>query len=104
MRYIKKFESSEIVLRDSMGEIVLDYLKIIDSGDYDLAKRYLSKWVLLSNGGVIKMIWDGKSYIPSLLLTVKRFISPNLKEYKKKNIIEVTQRLLDEIKNSKELT
>jgi len=99
MKHINKFENSEkIVLKDSIGEIVLDYLKLIESGNIESAKKYLIQWT----GGNVRMVWDGESYVPSTITTLRRFITPNSKEYMRKrgyDVIEITKKLLDEIKN-----
>ena len=80
MKYIKKFESSEkIVLKNTIGEIVLDYLKIIESGNLELAKKYLIEWT----GGDVKKYWDGEAYTPATIITLKRFITPTSKNIKK---------------------
>lgn len=101
MRHIiKRFdEQSEIFLK-TIGQIVFDYLKIIESGNLDLAKKYLMEWT----GGDIKIVWDGQSYVPAIITTLNRFITPASKEYQRKkgyDVIEITKKLLDEIKHQK---
>lgn len=99
MKYIKKFESSEkIVLKNTIGEIVLDYLKIIESGNLELAKKYLLEWT----GGYVKKYWDGEAYTPAIIITLKRFITPKSREHQRRkgyDVIEITSNLLDEIEN-----
>ena len=101
MKYIKKFENSEdIILRGSIGEIVLDYLKILETGDFKIAKKYLIKWT----GGGVKVVWDGESYVPTIILTLNRFMTPANRQYhlrKGCDVIEITKKLLDEIKQTK---
>lgn len=100
MKHLKKFESSEdpIILKDSIGEIIIDYINILSTGDLELAKRYLKVWT----GGDIKMVWDGKKYVPSLVFTLNRFgydSGPRSDYWKKRGIdvIELTTKLLKEI-------
>lgn len=98
--HIKKFESSnKITLRNSIGEVVVDYLKILEKGDIDLAKEYLIEWT----GGDVKKYWDGEAYTPSIIITLKRFITPKSREYQRRkgyDVIEITSKLLDEIANA----
>lgn len=100
MKWIKKFENSQkIVLRNSIGEIVFDYLKIIESGDLEMAKNYLLEWT----DGDIRIVWDGESYVPATITTLKRFMTPNIISHQKSkgyDVIEITKELLDEIKNT----
>ena len=101
MKYMKRFESSnKITLRNSIGEIVADYLEILAKGDIDLAKEYLIEWT----GGDIKEYWDGEAYTPATIITLKRFITPASKKSQREkgyDAIEITSKLLDEIKNER---
>ena len=50
------------------------------------------------------MVWDGESYVPSTITTLRRFITPNSKECMRKrgyDVIEITKKLLDEKKRVK---
>ena len=70
---------NQIVLRNGVGEVVLDYCKLIDSGDLEKAKEYLKVWI-------------GDDY------TRKKNIIFTLEWFKRsKELIKTTKRLLDEI-------
>ena len=70
---------NQIVLRNGIGEVVLDYCKLIDSGDLEKAKEYLKVWI-------------GYDY------TRKKNILFTLEWFKRnKELIKTTKRLLDEI-------
>jgi hypothetical protein len=67
------------MLRDGVGERVLDYCKLIDSNDLDAAKKYLSLWV-------------GHD------VTKKRNLIFTLQYFKRsKQVISITKMLLEEI-------
>ena len=66
-------------LRNGVGERVMDYCKLIDSGDLERAKEYLK-------------LWMGDT------TNAKRNLIFTLEFYKRsKNIIDTTKKLLDEI-------
>ena len=68
-----------INLRNGVGERVMDYCKLIDSGDLERAKEYLK-------------LWMGDT------TNAKRNLIFTLEFYKRsKNIIDTTKKLLDEI-------
>lgn len=81
----------EIILRNSIGEIVADYLKIIDSGDYELAKKYLSVWV---GDNIGKKVWNGEEYVTPTISTLRFFLKNKNSKY-----IKLTQKFLDELKS-----
>ncbi len=80
----------QIELRNSIGEIVFDYLKIIESGDEQLAKKYLSKWV---GDNINKKVWNGEEYVSPTISTLRFFLKD-----KNHKSIKLTQKLLDELR------
>ena len=71
--------NESINLRNGVGERVMDYCKLIDSGDLERAKEYLK-------------LWMGDT------TNAKRNLIFTLEFYKRsKNIIDTTKKLLDEI-------
>lgn len=79
---IKRFNESDentIKLGNSVGRCVIDYCKIMDKDDYEMAKKYLKLWM---------------GDIPN----AKFNIINTLKYFKiDKNIIKTTKKLLDEL-------
>lgn len=67
------------ILRNSVGEIVIDYCKIVDEGDTERAKEYLKAW--LAKGA------EKKNIIWTLQYGFRR----------SKKLIDFTKKLLDEI-------
>lgn len=103
LKHIKRFNESDenlnisdvsssftinesIKLRNGVGERVMDYCKLIDSGDLEIAKEYLKLW----------LDWSTKN--PEVRQNAKRNLIFTLQFYKRsKNIIDTTKKLLDEI-------
>ncbi len=78
--------NESINLRNGVGERVMDYCKLIDSGDLETAKEYLKLW----------LDWSTKN--PEVGKNAKRNLIFTLEFYKRsKNIIDTTKKLLDEI-------
>lgn len=71
--------NNQIVLRDGAGERVLDYCKLIDSGDLDTARKYLKLWV-----------GSDATKQKNLIFTLHFF-------KRSKQLIKTTKTLLDEI-------
>lgn len=70
---------NQIVLRNGVGEVVLDYCKLIDDGDLEKAKEYLKVW-----------IGDDTTRKKNIIFTLEFF-------KRSKKLIKTTKRLLDEI-------
>lgn len=76
---IEDSSKDKISLRNGIGEVVLDYCKIVDSGDLDKAKEYLKVW---TNGD--------NSRKKNIIFTLEFF-------KRSKELIKKTKKLLDEI-------
>lgn len=71
--------NNNINLRNDIGEIVLDYCKLINSDDLDTAKEYLKVWI---NGD--------NSRKKDVMFTLSWF-------KRNKELMKITKKLLDEI-------